>query len=153
MTLSVKHQQDMGCGLLFVALGGLCLYLAQGYRFGSLAAVGPGFMPKTAAVILIGIGVILCFKALRGEIGPKIWIPVKPMLLILAACLLFALALRPLGLLVATLLAVVTARFAGPRFNPLAAIGLGFAIAAVTAGLFIWGLGLQIRVFGPLLGG
>lgn len=153
MTLSVKNQQDMGCGAIFVALGALCLYLGRDYRFGSLAAVGPGFMPKTAAVILIGIGLVLCLKALFGAAGPKIWIPLKATVLILGACLLFALTLRPLGLVVATLLTVVVARVAHRPFNAWRSLLLGLAIALVMTALFIWGLGLQIRAFGPVLGG
>ncbi len=56
-------EQDFGltellAGVMFIAIGGLALFLGRGYPMGSALDMGPGYIPRIVAFGLIGMGAI-----------------------------------------------------------------------------------------------
>ncbi len=45
MRLKIKNPQDFWCGLFFVALGVLSIYLSRDYAMGNALNMGPGYFP------------------------------------------------------------------------------------------------------------
>ena len=67
MRLKIKNPQYFWCGILFIALGGLAIYLSRGYEMGSALRMGPGYFPTWLGGILMGFGVVISGLAFRIE--------------------------------------------------------------------------------------
>lgn len=120
-------------GGLFTAIG---LFFAAGalyYPVGTVFRMGPGAFPLIVGGILTVIGLILAIKGLRqgGEMAPRL--AVRPMVLVTAAIVVFALGLGRIGLVMSTVLLVFISSLAAPPVN-----WIGTAIlAAVLSGLAV----------------
>ena len=118
---------------------------------GRLVRMGPGYLPTVLAWILLGLGVLI---ALRGFItdGPKLeswaW---RPVIAICAALIAFGLLLQHGGLVAATVATTLISSLAARGASPIAMLLLGLGLAAGSAGLFVWGLGLPLNIW-PELG-
>lgn len=154
---AISSPKDFWAGLIYIAVGAAALWLGAEYRMGSAGRMGPGYFPKVLAVLLVGIGLISLTRAFlaKGEgIGAIAW---KPLLIVLASCVLFGLALPRLGLGVALLLLCLGSATASRdfRFDPLATAGL-IALIAFCAAVFVKGLGVPMPLLGtwlePVLG-
>src|SRR5688572_19174315 len=90
--------KDLWAGLFCIAIGAIALVLLATTRMGSVAAMGPGFLPTWLARLLVSLGVLIvlksAFSTTRLTLDLRL---VRPLLLILGAIVLFALLLRPAG--------------------------------------------------------
>ncbi|MBS9720290.1 tripartite tricarboxylate transporter TctB family protein [Tianweitania sp. BSSL-BM11] len=139
-------------GALFIAIGAVFAFQAFGLELGTTFRMGPGYFPLVLSLILIFLGCIVLVQAtqVQGEpIGAFAW---RGMLLILPAPIIFGLTVRGLGFVPALFLAALIAAFASTRMRPLMAVVLAIAVSLFSALVFIKGLGLPFRLFGPWLG-
>jgi len=67
MRLKAKSPQDLWCGLFFIGLGSLAMYLAHHYRMGTALQMGPGYFPMWLGAILVVFGLALTVMAFRIE--------------------------------------------------------------------------------------
>ncbi len=143
----VKNPQDFWSGILFIAFGGLALWLGRDYAMGTLAKIGPGFLPVVLSVGLLGVGGVLALRALAVE-GPAIEkSQVVPQLFILAAIAVFAFGIERLGLVLTVMAVAVTASFAWRRMNWLEVIALAIGLAVLCFVLFVQLLGQPFAVW------
>lgn len=119
-----RSHQDAAGGLFLILLGAAALMLGNDLATGTLRAMGPGMLPKSFAWILVGLGGLLMFQAMRHE-GPALeswnW---RGIAFVVGGIMAFALAIRgfdlgplkvpPLGLAVAGPLVVLIAGNADP---------------------------------------
>ena len=56
---------DLLTALIFVGLGTLGLFMAAGLEGGTLAQMGPGFLPRVVCVLLIAVGLAIGLPALK----------------------------------------------------------------------------------------
>lgn len=63
--MKIRNLQDFWCGMTFVALGALAVFMARDYEMGEALAMGPGYFPTWLGVILIGFGLAIGASALR----------------------------------------------------------------------------------------
>jgi hypothetical protein len=112
----------------------------------------PGFFPLVLAAILVMLGGVIILQAFRVE-GEAIGrFAVRGLLFILPAPIFFALTLRGLGFVPSIFLATLIASFASVSMRPLTAVILSAVMTAFSVVVFIYGLGLPFRLFGPWLG-
>lgn len=146
--MSVKKPADFGAGVLFLCLGIGAFLMAQDYSIGTSRQMGPGYFPAALGSILSFLGLMqiaLAFGGARQGFGG---IALRPLLMILLAAASFGLLLRPAGLIVAILVAVMLASFAGKESKWWQSLILGAALAAGSALVFVHYLGQPL----PLLG-
>ena len=141
------NASDLAFAAFLVALGALAFVLASELSVGTAAAMGPGYVPRGLALIIMVYGVVLGVRAaLAGKQAfPEIaW---RPMFLISAAVALFAILLPRLGLAITSLAVVICAGFAAydVRLRENAVLALALALFSVL--LFVTVLGLPIRVW------
>lgn len=139
--------QDRLAGLLFALIGAGILVEAQNYALGTTLRMGPGFFPTAVGGLLVLIGTLLVVKS-AWDPGPRIeplawW----PALVVLAAIVVFALTLERLGLIVAVVLLVGFTSLAMREVRWLGVAVLAVALAALSAGLFRWLLGLRLPLW------
>jgi len=150
--IRIRSPQDFGAGLFLLALAGLALWLSADLPFGSLRQLGPGMFPRVLAILVGTTGVIIMLDALL-EAGPGMdrW-PLRGPLFILGAAIAFGLAVRPLGLLIASPLVMIAGAFASPETRLREVLLFGVIMTLFCVGLFRFALGLPIPVAPWLIG-
>ena len=147
-----KLNQDAGAGLFLIAIGAVGFWQSLALAAGTLNQIGPGMLPRALAA-----GVVLCGLALVAEAwlneGERLerW-SIRGPVFILGAVVLFALTVRPLGLVVAGPLAIAVSGFASRETHWFETIVFGLVMTAFCIGLFKFALGLPIPVWPWLTG-
>ncbi|HSH91190.1 MAG TPA: tripartite tricarboxylate transporter TctB family protein [Ramlibacter sp.] len=149
---SILAQRDAVGGLVVMAVGAFAFWQGSHLPIGTLGGMGAGMLPKSLAVLLGLLGLVLMVSAVLGE-GPKLerW-SVRGPLLVLGAVVAFGLAVRPLGLVVAGPLAIVIGGFASDEVRWKETLVFGAVMTAFCVGLFKFALGLPIPLAPWLLG-
>lgn len=146
MTLRI-NTPDLAFAVFLIALGALALALASPLSVGTAAAMGPGYVPRGLAMLIMAYGAVLGLRALFSGRQPLPSIELRPLLLIFGAVALFALLLPVVGLALTSFLLIICAGFAAYdvrfRENAIAAV----VLAAFAVVLFVMALGLPIRVW------
>ncbi len=138
---------DILAGLLFASIGAVALYVSRDYAFGTTLRMGPGFLPRIVAAVLTLLGVALIVRGvlIGGWSPPTIaW---RPIIMISAAVVVFALTINRLGLVVASILTVVIGASGAQdvRWKELPFVALG--LAAFCAILFGYILKISLPVW------
>ena len=146
MTLRI-NVPDLAFAAFLVALGALAFGLAGHLSIGTAAAMGPGYVPRALAALIMIYGMVLGVRALFNGRVPFPAVELRPLLLIAGSVVLFALLLPRVGLAVTSLVTVLSAGFAAYdvrlRENAIAAL----VLAAMASLLFVTALGLPIAVW------
>jgi putative tricarboxylic transport membrane protein len=149
----IRHPKDFWAGVLFIALGGSAFYIALDYTMGTAARMGPGYFPRVVGGMLAVLGASLVLRSFRLQ-GEKIAFPsFKPVIIILAAVLLFGVTLATAGLVISTILLVLLASVASHEYRRIESVIAAVVLAAFVVGAFHYGLDLQIDILPPTLFG
>ncbi len=143
----LRSGQDLLCGVMFAAIGAAALWIGRAYPMGSPVRLGSGVFPWLLSWGLIGIGAIIFVKGLLTD-GPRLtawaW---RPVLLITLAAVCFALLIEPAGLVATMLVLMTLGALAGEGHNR-RQLAIFFPVMILLGvGIFIWGLGMPIKVF------
>jgi putative tricarboxylic transport membrane protein len=149
----VRSPKDFCAALIYLAIGFCTIVIGRDYPMGTAFQMGPAYFPTVLAALLLFIGVISLIRSFfqQGEPIPAFaW---KPLLLIVAATVVFGLLVRGAGLAIALPLFVVMTARASAKFR----WGPSLALAAVTtvfcALVFVKGLGVPLPIIGRWFGG
>lgn len=148
--MKIKSQRDFWSGLLFVVVGVSFAWGATEYSFGTSARPGPGYFPFGLGILLALLGALVLFKALTLEsaegdpIGTIAW---RPLLVIVAAIVLFGVALPRLGLACSLPLLITLSALAGSEFRWRDVLVSSFVLTVGSWALFILGLKLTIPLW------
>ncbi len=151
----VRDPRDFWSGALFVAIGVAAVVLGRRYAFGTASAMGPGFFPTVLGSLLAALGAVACLRSIRRKKPVVVMSALRaaPLVIVLGAVALFAVALPRLGLFVASLLLVVTSRLAAPGFRWVEVLLFGSLLTVFCAAVFVWGLKMPMPLWPPFLGG
>ena len=145
--VKIPRPKDFYAGLLFVAFGVFAIIVAWNYPLGTAARMGPGYFPRLLGILLIVLGGALSLTALRGR-GPPLpgwkWRPVSIVLLSVVA---FGLVLTHAGLVLSTIGLIAVASTASREFRFKEALVSGLLLAALSVGVFVIGLKLQLPIW------
>lgn len=132
-------------GIACVALGLAAMYIASSYPYGTVTAMGPGFVPTAVAAILAALGALILVARGRDvadgdEAGSEAAADrsllsrgfVRAVGSIGGAIILFGLAVRPLGLALTVFFCTMLAGLGHPglRWRELILLAIGLAIAS-----------------------
>ncbi len=145
--MRIRAQSDFWCGALFVALGATVMVLAQDYRMGTGARMGPGYFPTMLGGLLALLGLSLAVPALLrdGEGFPRLHF--RPLLVILASILLFGATLQYLGFVAAVAALVLASSLADRDLKPVEALGVAAFMVTFCVGVFWWLLGMPLNLW------
>jgi hypothetical protein len=121
---------------MFVLVGAGFAVGATNYSMGTSARPGAGYFPLMLSVILVVLGAIVLFKSLTIEspngdpIGSIAW---KPLIIIVAAIVVFGLCLDRLGMVITVPILIIISSFAGDEFR-----WRGVIISSVVLTFFSW---------------
>lgn len=140
----LKDFDTFATGVFLVIAALFALYLAWPLNSTSSVGLGPGYIPKLFACVLLGLGGIITAHGLI-HAGPaaQTW-HFRPLLLVLAAVLFFALSVERFGLAVALTGLVVISSAAHLEFRLRDAVLLAIASIFFSWLIFIKALGLTM---------
>ncbi len=147
MKIRIQNSRDFYAGLVFILFGVLAAAGSRNYPLGTAARMGPGYFPHLVGWVLTLLGLAIGVRALwlRGE-AIKPW-AFRPLLLVLGSVVAFALLVNTLGLVLAILALLVIACLGGGEFRAPEVGILFLLLAALSVGLFVYGLGLPFALW------
>jgi hypothetical protein len=145
--MRIRSPKDFWAGLIFIAIAGGFVLLAQQYRLGDLHRMGPAMFPTLVGALLAVLGAVLALRAfaLDGAAVPRFH--ARPIGVSLLAIVLFAVALQWLGLIAAIAVLVLVGARAARDVRPLENLALAAAMIAFSVAVFVWLLGLPLPLW------
>lgn len=149
VTRSGKDWQDLLFGLFLVAVAAGTLFATRRLAVGHAADMGPGYMPRVIALGLLGFGLFFSVRGLWRSGAVSLIEPVRlrPLLAVLAAVAVFALAAERLGLAIVSVLAIVVASFATREGRLIETVPFALVLATAAVLLFVKVLALPVPVW------
>jgi len=153
MRLTIKNPQDFWCGLFFIGLGALAIYLARDYPMGSALQMGPGYFPMWLGGIIMAFGVAIGGLAFRFEGAPgqdlkaSGW-AFRPWIVLTGALSMYALLMDAGAGFVPSLMALtIGCALAHKDVRWGETIVLSVILTAACVAIFSYGLGMPFRLF------
>jgi putative tricarboxylic transport membrane protein len=148
----IRSPQDIAAGLFLVAVAAVALWGGAKLSAGTLSQMGSGMLPRALAVLtgLCGIGLIAGAFFVPGAQLER-W-RLRGPLFVLGASIVFALTVRPLGLIVAAPAVVLISVLASSEARWVETLVFAAAMTVLCLGLFKYMLGLPIPVAPWLIG-
>lgn len=149
----IQRTRDFNAGLLFMGFGVGAMTLSRAYTMGDAAEMGPGYFPFALGGLLTLLGLLTSLRSLSRGKGTREAHPFspRPMLLVLLSVVLFCLLLRPLGLLLSTVILVVVASMASTEFRKGEALLNALVLLGLVLFTFVVLLKFQIPVLPAFL--
>jgi Ca2+/Na+ antiporter len=145
--MAQKDMRDVAGGVLLTALGAFAAWHSyQNYDIGELNRMGPGYFPLALGSILAILGVLIAIPAWFRQ-GEAIRVEWRTVVLVAVSIALFALTLKTLGLVVATVLAVLASSLADREIRWRGRVMVAAGVALVTYLVFSFGLGMILPVW------
>ena len=142
MQLEFRNNRDFWAGVMLMATGATAVIIARDYNFGTSLRMGPGYFPTVLGSALVLFGLYFVATGLkRNEKIEGNW-PLRPLIVLPLALVLFGLLIDRAGFIPALLVLVVGSAAAGTEFRLIEVILLAIGLTAFCTLLFIWGLGL-----------
>jgi hypothetical protein len=140
--------KEVAFGLFLIALALVAFAATARLSVGTAADMGPGYVPRMLAWVILGFGVVLSITGLLKAATEPLPVPAwRPMLAILAAIGVFAALFATLGLVAACVGSVLVAGAATAPVRWGRLMLLGPALAAFSGLLFVKGLGLPLQLW------
>lgn len=145
--MKIKAPKDFWAGLMFIAFGVAFMTIAlKNYQFGSAVRMGPGYFPTVLGGLMTALGLVVLLGSLVIQ-GPKVpKFGFRPMIFVLAGCLVFAYILKPAGVMVSILALVIISAFGGHEFKWKEVLTLGLFLAVFSVFVFVKGLTLPFPI-------
>ncbi len=147
---AVVKSKDFWAGSLFVLLGAMFLLLGLRHPVGSLARMGPGYLPIAMSSLLIAIGLLTVGRSIWRPLSAIEAVRIKPLALISLAVIAFGALLKPLGLAGAITALVFISSYASAKFEFAKTAIICISIVIFCSLVFVVGLGVPISIFGSL---
>jgi hypothetical protein len=148
-----KSLKDLLAGLIFIGFGLAFGYATLGYQIGTAFRMGPGYFPIVLSGIMVLLGVIITVQSFASgpDETPIGGVPWLGLVLILGGIVFFGMTVRGLGLAPALFVTTFLSAYASERTGVLSALLMAAGLVVISLAIFVWALGLPLRVFGPWL--
>lgn len=141
--------RNTSAGLFFLGVGLVGLWGGRDLTIGTAEAMAEGYFPRVMCVLLLMIGGVITVTGLRRPDHSIGSVTLRPLAAVTASILVFAIGLERLGLLLTVAASVIFANLAGRPLRILSLLGLCAVLAVSIALIFVWGLGLPVRLIPP----
>jgi hypothetical protein len=144
--------QNTSAGLFFLGVGLLGLWGGRDLAVGTADAMAEGYFPRAICILLLVIGAAILVSALRRPDPAIGGMGLRPLSALTGSIVAFAIGLDRLGLVLTILVSVAIANLAARPMRILPLLMLVAVLAVSIAAIFVWGLGLPLRLFPRWLG-
>ncbi|MFN4211376.1 MAG: tripartite tricarboxylate transporter TctB family protein [Devosia sp.] len=147
----IRRPTDFISGLIFFVVAALALAMGSQYVLGTARNMGPGSYPLLVGSLLGLVSLVLIARSFAGPRDEPISLALRPMLIVAAGILIFALVLMQAGLFLAIIALVLISASASGQLRPFKAIILAVGLSVACCAIFVYGLGQQLPIFGHWL--
>jgi hypothetical protein len=144
--LRIRSPQRFVSGAVLIGICCFVLWAVADLNPGTVEAMGPGMFPRALAILLGVGGMVLSAISFWLEGEPLGRWPLRGPILIPVGILLFAMTVRPFGLSVACMLALVASGFATPEARPREVIVFSALLTLASVVLFRYLLQISVPV-------
>jgi hypothetical protein len=145
--MRIRSPKDLYAGALFLAFGVGFAWVARSYPLGTLRHMGPAYFPVVLGVIMAVLGILVAARAVTVDNPAPVRLVLRPLLLLLAGAVLFAVMIRGVGLVAALAGLVFVSALGGSEFRIREVIILWVALSILSVAIFIYGLGLPFKMW------
>ena len=145
--MRIRSPKDFWAGLIFVAIGGGFVLLAQQYRLGDMHRMGPAMFPTLVGALLAALGLIMALRSLARNGAPMSDFHARPIVVSLLAIVLFGIALQWVGLVAAVAVLVLIGANAARDVRQLDNLALAAGMIVFSVAVFVWLLGLPLPLW------
>ena len=145
--MRIRSPKDFWAGLIFIAIGGGFVLLAQRYRLGDMHRMGPAMFPTLVGALLAALGLIIALRSFALDGAPVPRFEARPIGVSILAIVLFGLALQWLGLIAAVAVLVLVGAYAARDVRLRDKLALAAVMVAFSVGVFVWLLGLPLPLW------
>lgn len=145
--LKVKSPQNLAGGLVLIVFALFVLWNTDDLATGVAMRMGPGYFPKLLAILIAACGVVMTGMSLAVD-GPRLesW-DLKSTALILLSIVVFAFAIRTLGLVITGALLVLISSFASRDLRWRETLLFGAGLLVLTVLMFPIALNLPLPIW------
>ena len=147
MKIELRNNKDFFAGLFFIVIGLLAVVIAQDYPMGTAFRMGPGYFPTVLGGIMFAFGLYVTVRGLiKGEKIEGVW-GIRPLAFVTLGVVAFGFVMERLGMVLALFVMFFISALGGHEFKFKEVLILAAVMTAVAWVIFIYGLGLPIRIF------
>ena len=143
----VRGPQDFIGGIVLMAVALFALWASSDLQGMHGFTFGPGTAPRMFAVLLLGLGAAITITGVVTEGAPLAHYSWRGPLFVMLAIVFFALAIRPLGLVVSGFASFLISAFGTPETRWIETLIVGICLTIGCALLFPYVLGLPMPLF------
>ncbi|MGQ0663518.1 MAG: tripartite tricarboxylate transporter TctB family protein [Pseudomonadota bacterium] len=145
--LRIRNPRDLAAGLLLLVFAAGVLWFGRNLSVGLASRMGPGYIPNLLAWAIAAFGLLIALRGMAVD-GRRLeaW-PLKPIVLILGATLIFGQAIERFGLVIAAALLIAVASVAAPDYRWRESLVFAAALTLLSVVLFPLALGLSLRIW------
>jgi hypothetical protein len=141
------QSQDFLAAVALLAIGGFALYESAELTFGSLAKFGPGLLPRVLAGAVVVSGVFILIGSLLQDSDRIGEFRLRGPIFIGSALVVFAITIKPFGLIVAAPLVILVSAAADSQTRWHEAVALAALLTGASILVFGYLLTLSIPMF------
>lgn len=152
--MQLRNKQDFWSGVMFILLGLGFAWKATSYSMGTAARMGPGYFPHWLGILMAILGAVILISSLRPK-AEKTTIDkfdFKILAIIISSIVVFALTLRPLGLIASLFLLVMISSLASHEHSWKVSIANSIFLIVLCYLSFVKGLKLVFPIWPSFLG-
>lgn len=142
----MRAPQDFVAGLVLLGVCAFVLWSVEDLSLGTIQLMGPAMFPRVLGIILGLSGLMLIVSSLLRDGNALERLSLRGPILVLGSIIAFALTIRPLGLAIAGMLALVISGFATEEARPREVVIFAAAITLACIILFRYLLGMAVPV-------
>ena len=139
--------QDLLFGLFLIIVAGIALVATRNLSGGNAADMGPGYMPRAIAIMLLGFGLWFSIRGIRRPFVGIAPVRLQPLLAITASVAVFALTASRFGLALSSFAAILIASFATREARPVESVVFALALSTAAVLLFVKVLSLPVPIW------
>lgn len=143
----IRAPKDFWAGVMFLAFAAVTILTANGYSMGRGGRMGPGYFPALLGWSLAFLGAVLVVRAVVSKGDSIEPFKLRPLLALVASVLIFAFAIKPLGLVISLILATFLSSFATPDARWREAAVLSLALTGLVSLIFVFALRLPLPIW------
>lgn len=138
---------DIAFGAFLILLAIVALWETRALAIGTAADMGPGYVPRALAWIIMAFGAVFAAAGLRAAHRAPPRFDLRSFLMVLLSLAVFALLLPKGGLALATFATLACATFAVSDYRWRESLIFSLVLTAFTVLLFVTGLGLPLAIW------
>ena len=149
----LQHNRDFLGGLFYIIVGGVAIWIARDYPFGSALRMGPGYFPTVLAATMVLFGIAIMATGLKSpeKLKGSNW-SLRALIVLPISTAVFGWMMEEAGFIPAMLVLIPLSAASGREFKWMEIVLLTIGLTVMSLIIFIWGLGLPYPMIKGLWG-